>query len=75
MMKLFRLKKSIRKYVHQRVAEVGDNEDLHDLGLDSLDFVEIVMEVEEEMDIHVEQVELRDARTICDIFEILKQKI
>ena len=46
-----------------------------DLDADSLDLVELVMELEEEFDITVEEEELQDLPTIGDVFKLISSKL
>ena len=46
-----------------------------DLDADSLDLVELVMELEEEFDITVEEEELQDLPTIGDAFILIPSKL
>tara|TARA_Y100001970_G_scaffold53561_1_gene67812 strand:+ start:5679 stop:5915 length:237 start_codon:yes stop_codon:yes gene_type:complete len=46
-----------------------------DLDADSLDLVELVMELEEEFDITVEEEELQDLPTIGDAFKLITSKL
>ena len=46
-----------------------------DLDADSLDLVELVMELEEELDITVEEEELQDLPTIGDAFKLISSKL
>ncbi|HJM27873.1 MAG: acyl carrier protein [Acidimicrobiales bacterium] len=46
-----------------------------DLDADSLDLVELVMELEEEFDITVEEEELQDLPTIGDAFKLISSKL
>ena len=48
---------------------------INDLGADSLDTVELVMELEEEFDITVEEEELQDLPTIGDAFKLISSKL
>jgi len=47
---------------------------LNDLGADSLDLVELIMEMEENFDVTVSDDELEKVRTIQDVFDFLKRK-
>lgn len=47
---------------------------IDDLGADSLDLVELIMEMEEAFGIEIEDEELEKIRTIKDILEFLKSK-
>ena len=46
-----------------------------DSDADSLDLVELVMELEEEFDITVEEEELQDLPTIGDAFKLISSKL
>ena len=46
-----------------------------DLDADSLDLVELVMELEEEFDITVEEEELQDLPTKGDAFKLISSKL
>ncbi|HNS56004.1 MAG TPA: acyl carrier protein [Smithellaceae bacterium] len=47
---------------------------IDDLGADSLDLVELIMEMEEEFDLEIEDEELEKIRTIKDVVDFLKFK-
>lgn len=47
---------------------------IDDLGADSLDLVELIMEMEENFDIHIADEELEKIRTIKDVFDFLHSK-
>ena len=47
---------------------------IDDLGADSLDLVELIMEVEEVFGIEIADEELEKIRTIKDVIEFLKSK-
>ena len=44
------------------------------LGLDSLDLVELVMEIEDELNIKIPDEELTNIKTIDDLFKIIEVK-
>jgi acyl carrier protein len=46
-----------------------------DLGIDSLDFVEIIMEIEKKFKIKISDEESEKLRTIANITRLIKQKI
>lgn len=52
--------------------EVTPESDIDDLGADSLDFVEIVMAVEEEFDIELTDDEADKIDTVGDLVECIK---
>jgi acyl carrier protein len=47
---------------------------LDDLGADSLDLVELIMEMEETFDIQIADDELQKIRTIKDVLDYLRDK-
>ena len=47
---------------------------IDDLGADSLDLVELIMEMEETFDIQIADSELEKIRTIKDVLDYLKEK-
>ena len=47
---------------------------IDDLGADSLDLVELIMEMEETFDIQIADNELEKIRTIGDVLDYLKSK-
>jgi acyl carrier protein len=47
---------------------------IDDLGADSLDLVELIMEMEEVFDLEIEDEELEKIRTIKDVVDFLKGK-
>lgn len=47
---------------------------IEDLGADSLDLVELIMEMEETFDIQIADNELEKIRTIKDVLDFLKNK-
>jgi acyl carrier protein len=47
---------------------------IKDLGADSLDLVELIMEMEENFDVTVADDELEKIRTIQDVIDFLKRK-
>ncbi len=63
------------------IAKISKNKDitpetsLKDLGLDSLDMVEVLMEVEEELDIQFEEDEMVNLKTVNDVYNAVERKI
>lgn len=70
----------VRKIIDNRVpgcvpvAQMTDNATFDNLGLDSLDFVEVVMEVEETFGIEISDEELEPVRTLGDFVKIVEAK-
>ena len=53
---------------------VPDASFLDDLGADSLDLVELIMEMEETFDLEVADEELEKIRTVQDVIDFLRSK-
>jgi acyl carrier protein len=47
---------------------------IEDLGADSLDLVELIMEMEETFDVQIADNELEKIRTVKDVFDFLKSR-
>mgnify|MGYP003294206113 CR=1 FL=1 len=54
--------------------EVTQDSNLKDLGIDSLDLVEIVLQAEEEFGISFSDDELNGFKTVSDVCKVLDQK-
>lgn len=67
----------IRKGFAERlgVAEIDESKGLKDLGLDSLDVVEMCLDLEEKYGIQFETTELASFKTIGDLFRSIEKKI
>lgn len=46
-----------------------------DLGADSLDLVEVIVTLEDELDIHIEDDELQKIKTVGDAYELIKANL
>jgi acyl carrier protein len=57
-----------------REACVPEASFIDDLGADSLDLVELIMEMEEKFDVQVSDEELEKIRTVKDVIDFLKNK-
>ena len=71
----------IRKTVYDKLKKLtkqnfDDSSDIYEIGIDSLDFVEVVTEVEEELNIEISDEKLEAIKTVGDVistFEELKK--
>jgi acyl carrier protein len=55
---------------------IADNASfVDDLGIDSLDFIEIIMELEKKFKIKITDEESEKLRTVANIIQLIKQKI
>lgn len=67
----------IREMFKERLnlKEIDETKSLKDLGLDSLDVVEMCLELEEKFGIQFETEELSNFKTIGDLFASIEKKI
>lgn len=56
-------------------TSITDNSDFVDLGLDSLDKVEVAMELENALDVDILDTDLMAMTTVSDIVEYLAQEL
>ena len=67
----------IRQMFKERLnlKQFDETKSLKDLGLDSLDVVEMCLELEEKFDIQFETEELSNFKTIGDLFASIEKKL
>lgn len=69
------IKELIAKQLNKPVADVTEDKDMvKDLGADSLDVVEMLMNLEEEYNISVPEEEAVKIKTVGDIIKIIGEK-
>lgn len=61
-------------FITEDKRTIGLNHKFDDLGLDSLDFLEIIMNIEDEYDIEIDDDEANGLKTVSDVIELLKSK-
>lgn len=61
----------IKKRTNKKISNLTD---IRTLGLDSLDLVEVVMEIEEELNIKIPDEDLTNIKTIDDLVKIIENK-
>lgn len=71
------LKEQVRKILSKRcdVSSLKEDDDLKSLGLDSLDLVEAMLEIEDEFGISFQNEEIERCKTLGDILNIIQDKI
>lgn len=70
--KLEEIKVKLAKATHK--DKVNDDDKIRDLGLDSLDVVELLLQLEEDYDVHFDDVDMSKLSTVKDLLdEIAKQ--
>jgi acyl carrier protein len=53
----------------------GDAKLIEDLGIESLDFVDIVVIIEKEFNFKVKREDLADVRTLNDLYDYIEQRV
>ena len=72
---LEKLKAMVKEQLDIDVDKVTESTDIkNDLGLDSLDIVEILMTVEEEWGIIIDDDETTNIKTVGDVIALIEQK-
>lgn len=75
-MVLEKIKGIINELFGKDVSSLNENTDiLNELKLDSLDIVDLVMNVEEEWDISVADSDIENLRTLGDVVRYIESKI
>jgi acyl carrier protein len=70
--KLAEIKVKLAQAAHK--DKVEDSDKIRELGLDSLDVVELLLQLEEEYDVHFDDVDMGKLATVKDLLdEIAKQ--
>lgn len=70
-----KIKELISKQLNKSVDEITeDSEFVKDLGADSLDVVEMLMNLEEEFDVTVPEEDAVNIKTVGDIIKIIEAK-
>ena len=70
-----KVKELIAKQLNKTIEEITDDKEVvKDLGADSLDIVEMLMNLEEEYDITVPEEEAGDIKTVGDIIKLIDSK-
>ena len=57
------------------VANLDENKSLEELGLDSLDVVDMCLDVEDKFGVHFETEELVAFKNVKDLFEAIEKKL
>ena len=57
------------------VTKLHENDLLTDIGLDSLDLVEVMLEIEDELNIKFTSDEIANLATLKDVAELINKKI
>ncbi len=68
-----RLKKLFEKTLKGK--DINPDSDLKDLGLDSLDTVELIMNIEDEFNIEFENEEMVALKKVSDVYKAIEAKL
>jgi acyl carrier protein len=70
-----KVKETIAKQLNKSVSDITDEKEIDkDLGADSLDVVEMLMNLEEEYGITVPEEEAVNIKTVSDIIKVIENK-
>ena len=71
------VKKTVSDLLSKRVdiSNLKDTDLLSGLGLDSLDLVEVMLEIEEELGIEFDSDEISQVATLGDVLKLIESKI
>ncbi|MCR5184841.1 MAG: acyl carrier protein [Bacilli bacterium] len=59
---------------HTEIENIKESDKLTEIGLDSLDLVELTLEIEEALNIHFSSDEILDLKTIKDLLNLIDKK-
>lgn len=57
------------------VSKLSENDSLTDIGLDSLDLVEVMLEIEDALNIEFSSEEIASLSTLKDVLDLINKKI
>lgn len=71
--KLNEIKAKLAKAAHK--DSVSEEMKLNELGLDSLDVVELLLQLEEEYDVHFDDVDMSNLVTVKDLLDAISSQL
>ena len=71
------IKKTVSEILSKRVdvSSLKEDDNLSALGLDSLDLVEVMLEIEDTLGIEFDSSEIQDVATLGDVIKLIETKI
>lgn len=71
------IKEEVSKVLAKRVdvSALKEDDNLSALGLDSLDLVEVMLEIEEVFHIEFDSNEIEEAKTLRDVLDLINKKV
>lgn len=73
MEKIEEIRSKLAKAAHK--DEIHDDDKLRELGLDSLDVVEMLLQLEEEYGVHFDDVDMAKLVTIKDLLNVIEAQL
>lgn len=58
-----------------KMTELDENRNLRDLGLDSLDVVELLLKLEDDYGVHFDDMDIQVFKTVGDVLKSIKAQI
>ena len=58
-----------------KINSVDENKELKELGLDSLDVVEVLLDLEDELGVKFESEELKSLKKVSDLYQAIELKL
>lgn len=71
--KLEEIKVKLAKAAHKDV--IKDEDKLRELGLDSLDVVELLLQLEEDYGVHFDDIDMAKLNSVKDLLEVIKAQL
>lgn len=70
------IRETVKEIISKRcnIADLKEDDDLSKLGLDSLDLVEAMLEIEDALGIEFQSDEIADLKTIKQVLELIEKK-
>ena len=71
------IKEEVSKVLAKRVdvSSLKEDDNLSALGLDSLDLVEVLLEIEEVFHIEFDSGEIEETKTLKDVLDLIQKKV
>ena len=71
------IRKTVSEILSKRVdvSSLKEDDNLSALGLDSLDLVEVMLEIEEELGIEFDSNEIQEVSTLGDVIKLIEAKL
>ena len=66
----------VKSIIDSRIdtTKISGSDKLNEIGLDSLDLVEVMLEIEESLDIEIKSDEILDLVTVNDLLQLIQKK-